>query len=620
MRRASRSPLPWLAGLLALYLLWPVAAIAGHLDAQSLRGLRAGPVLSALGVSAAAATVSAGLIALAGIPLGYVLAHTRSRWMRLVGVLVQLPIALPPLVSGILLLFVVGPYTFLGRLTGGTLTDSFWGIVLAQTFVASPFLVVAARSSFAALDPSLEGVAATLGHRTLSRFVRVSLPLAWAGIRAGLLLAWLRAFGEFGATVIVAYHPYSLPVFTYVQFGSAGLAATLPAVLWSLAAAFGLLLLGSWRTGHVRLAGHRARPLPAATPPGRLGASERLAIDVRRRLGDFTLAVSHQAASPHVVVLGPSGAGKSLTLRAVAGLDRPGEGTVRVGDRRLDGLPPEMRPIGYMPQEFGLFPHLTVWEHLRFPVGADAGRARFWLARLGLDGLEGRHPGELSGGQRQRVALARALCRDPSLLVLDEPFSSLDAPVKATLRRELRTLQRETGVSTLVVTHDPEEAALLGEELLILHGGRVLQAGATRDVFARPASPLVAEILGFANVRTGRLAAPGRIEADGIVVEAAGTALRPGGTVAWQVAPDQIALDEQGPLVATVLDVVHLGAEREILLGFGSGLRLTARDADGSGLTPGATCRVRIPATAVRVWDSDGAREAERLAAGSRPA
>src|SRR5208283_5377263 len=142
--------------------------------------------------------------------------------------------AMPPLAGGILLLFLVGPYTPLGRLTGGALTDSFTGVVLAQTFVAAPFLIVAARSAFAAVDPSLEGVAATLGHRPWARFWRVSLPVAWPGIRPGLFLAWVRAFGEFGATAMVAYHPYSLPVFTYVQFGSTGLADTLAPV--SLAA------------------------------------------------------------------------------------------------------------------------------------------------------------------------------------------------------------------------------------------------------------------------------------------------------------------------------------------------------------------------------------------------
>src|SRR6202035_2670693 len=121
--------------------------------------------------------------------------------------------------------------------------DSFAGIVLAEVFVAAPFLIIAARSAFASIDPVLEGVAATLGHGRLATFLKVSLPLAWPATRSGLLLAWLRGFGEFGATVMVAYHPYSLPVYTYVAFGSQGLPAMLPVLLPTLAIAIAVALL-----------------------------------------------------------------------------------------------------------------------------------------------------------------------------------------------------------------------------------------------------------------------------------------------------------------------------------------------------------------------------------------
>jgi ABC-type sulfate transport system permease component len=138
------------------------------------------------------ATISAALIAVFGIPLAYTLARSHGRIAAAVGVLVQLPLALPPLMSGILLVYLVGPYSTVGGWFDGRLIDSLAGVVIAQTFVASPFLVVAARSAFAALDPALEEVAATLGHRGLARFALVSLPAAGAGVRAGLLLSWLR--------------------------------------------------------------------------------------------------------------------------------------------------------------------------------------------------------------------------------------------------------------------------------------------------------------------------------------------------------------------------------------------------------------------------------------------
>ena len=202
-------------------------------------------------------------------------AGSGPRRAALLGFLVQLPLALPPLASGMLLLFLVGYATPLGRLTGGALTDSFAGIVLAEVFVAAPFLIIAARSAFAAIDPVLEDVAATLGRGPLYVFFRVSLPIAWPAILSGLLLAWLRAFGEFGATVMVAYHPYSLPVYTYVAFGSQGLPAMLPVLLPTLA-----LALADHGAQHAcrqpddaqrdrRCRGSRQRSLPPARPTRR---------------------------------------------------------------------------------------------------------------------------------------------------------------------------------------------------------------------------------------------------------------------------------------------------------------------------------------------------------------
>ncbi len=262
-----RGPLPWLAALLGAYLLAPVLALAARLGPRTWADLHSPALWSALRVSATAATVSSILIAFGGIPLAYLLARARGWRSDILGVAVQLPLALPPLVGGILLLFLIGPYTVIGRTFGGALTDSFVGIVLAQTFVAAPFLIVAARSAFAAVDPSLEAVAATLGDRPLARFLRVSLPLAWPGVRAGLLLAWLRAFGEFGATLMVAYHPYSLPVYTYVQFGGTGLPATIAPVVVALLAAFLFLSLSALAGG--RPLPSRPRRAPTGTAPGR---------------------------------------------------------------------------------------------------------------------------------------------------------------------------------------------------------------------------------------------------------------------------------------------------------------------------------------------------------------
>ena len=253
---ARPAPLPWLAGLLAFYLIAPFIAGAQQAGFADWRSVDARALLDASVVSFASATTATFVIALGGIPLGYLLARIPGRAMAVLGFVVQLPLALPPLASGVLLLFLVGYSAPLGRLAGGALTDLFAGIVLAEVFVAAPFLIIAARSAFASIDPALEGVAATLGRGPLDTFLRVSMPIAWPSILSGLLLAWLRAFGEFGATVMVAYHPYSLPVYTYVAFGAQGLPAMLPVLLPTLAVAVAIMALSGARAGRRRLA-HR---------------------------------------------------------------------------------------------------------------------------------------------------------------------------------------------------------------------------------------------------------------------------------------------------------------------------------------------------------------------------
>jgi molybdate transport system permease protein len=244
---AARSPLTWLGALLALYLVVPLVGLVFRLQGTPQRGFHVPGLGAALATSVETATISTAIIGFFGIPLAYALVRHRGRVANLVGIAVQLPLALPPVMSGILLIYLVGPYTLLGRAFGGRLTDSLAGVVLAQTFVAAPFLIVAARSAFANVEPALVDVAATLGRGEWSRFCRVSLPLAASGIGAGLLLAWLRAFGEFGATVIVAYHPYTLPVFTYVQFSGTGLPDTIAPTTLAVVTACIVLGLAQWR-------------------------------------------------------------------------------------------------------------------------------------------------------------------------------------------------------------------------------------------------------------------------------------------------------------------------------------------------------------------------------------
>lgn len=616
MSRGIPGPVLLLAGLLAIYLVAPL--VAGLHEAQLTRfaAVDMAALLRASEVSIASATMASVLLALGGIPLGYVLARVRGRGMATLGFLVQLPLALPPLASGVLLLFLLGYDTPLGRLARNALTDSFAGIVLAETFVAAPFMIIAARSAFAALDPQLEDVAATLGRRPLEVFLRVSLPLARPALLSGWLLAWLRAFGEFGATVMVAYHPYSLPVYTYVTFGSQGLPAMLPVLLPTLTIAL-LVMIASGLFG-ARRARDDGRPgavlqsvVPLVTTPTALmrrsdgpatsvGPAS-LALSLHKQLGEFRLRIAWAPQASRLAILGPSGSGKSLTLRLIAGVERCDSGTLIAGGRSIFDLAPEARSLAYVPQSYGLFPHLDVAGQLRFPTGIDPEGLAYWVERLGLRGLERRLPATLSLGQQQRVALARALSRRAGLLLLDEPFSALDAPLRSGLREELLSLQREFSGTTIVVTHDPAEATLLADELLLLENGGVLQAGRTADVFRRPASETAARLLGARNPGRGVVVSSNGIGVGGgVVLEVAGPPLDGGRHVGWSFSPSDAHASASGEYQGLVCNTLAFGIERHLAIRVGDAL---VRISTGrTACVPGDSCRFDIDPDAIQVW------------------
>jgi molybdate transport system ATP-binding protein len=212
-------------------------------------------------------------------------------------------------------------------------------------------------------------------------------------------------------------------------------------------------------------------------------------------------------------LFGPSGSGKTTILRCLAGLDRPQQGHIRFGDEtwfdsaRQICLPPQRRNIGYLVQDYALFPHLTVERNIAYGLAdqSDARRVAEMIALLQLDGLERRYPRNLSGGQQQRVALARSLVRRPRMMLLDEPLSALDSPTRDQLRRELRRLLAELKIPAVLVTHDRAEAMLLGDFVVVLDAGRVVQSGAIHEVFQQPASPGVARITGVETVVPGRV-------------------------------------------------------------------------------------------------------------------
>ena len=205
-----------------------------------------------------------------------------------------------------------------------------------------------------------------------------------------------------------------------------------------------------------------------------------------------------------VAVLGASGSGKSTLLRIIAGFEAADAGRILIGGEDVSALPPQRRPCAMMFQSYALFPHLSVHENIAYGLRRagrySAARVGELLELVGLSGMDSRRPAQLSGGQQQRVALARALARKPPLLLLDEPLAALDAGLRTATGAELRRLQRETGTSFVMVTHDQQEALSLADQVAILHRGRVAQYGPPQQVYARPGTRFVAEFLGAANI------------------------------------------------------------------------------------------------------------------------
>jgi putative spermidine/putrescine transport system ATP-binding protein len=230
---------------------------------------------------------------------------------------------------------------------------------------------------------------------------------------------------------------------------------------------------------------------------------------VTKRYGTFAAADRVDlsvAQGEFVTILGPSGSGKTTLLSLIAGLNRPTAGRIFIGGRDVTEATAQERNIGLVFQSYALFPHMTVLDNVRFPLGvrkvfgAEAERrAREALKLVRLDGLEGRRPAQLSGGQQQRVALARAIVFRPDILLLDEPLGALDRKLREELQVELKQLQRRLGVTTLLVTHDQEEALSLSDRIMILDKGRTQQVAAPSEAYLKPANRFVAEFLGIAN-------------------------------------------------------------------------------------------------------------------------
>jgi iron(III) transport system ATP-binding protein len=262
-------------------------------------------------------------------------------------------------------------------------------------------------------------------------------------------------------------------------------------------------------------------------------------------LGDITLDV---AEGEFVCFLGPSGCGKTTLLRAIAGLEPQTAGSILQRGRDISRLPPAQRDFGIVFQSYALFPNLTVADNVGYGLvsrrdgrAAVAVRVRELLALVGLADSAAKYPAQLSGGQQQRVALARALATSPGLLLLDEPLSALDARVRLRLRHEIKALQRRLGVTTIMVTHDQEEALTMADRMVVMNHGAIEQVGTPQDIYRQPASAFVADFVGSMTFLSGILQTGEAVLVDGVAVRCPRQdGLAPGSAVQVCIRPEDV--------------------------------------------------------------------------------
>jgi iron(III) transport system ATP-binding protein len=343
-----------------------------------------------------------------------------------------------------------------------------------------------------------------------------------------------------------------------------------------------------------------------------------------KKFGDFT-ALNDVSLAIHkgelVCFLGPSGCGKTTLLRIIAGLEVQSSGTILQNGRDISRLPPMMRDYGIVFQSYALFPNLTIYANVayglvnrRLPKNTIRERVAELLTLIGLPDSGAKYPGQLSGGQQQRIALARALATSPGLLLLDEPLSALDAQVRVRLRGEIRHLQQRLGVTTILVTHDQEEALSIADRVVVMNQGVIDQVGTPMEIYRQPASPFVADFVG----KTNMLAAIVRgdeLEIGDVRLQTDGTPVnfRSGAAVTVFLRPEDVVVSNAGDaapgsFAGRIENIEFLGAMCRLGIrvdGIASQLVIadfSPRDMETFHIERGRPVRVSLPGASIRIF------------------
>ncbi|MEG3894086.1 MULTISPECIES: molybdate ABC transporter permease subunit [unclassified Microcoleus] len=497
--------------------------------------------ISPLWISLKSSTIATFLTFFLGIAAARWMLSTRIRGKALIEGIFISPLVLPPTVVGFLLLMLFGRNGAIGQFLlqfDFTIIFTWQAAAITATVVSFPLMYKTALGAFEQIDANLLNAARTLGASEWQVFWRIMLPLAWPGILAGTILAFARALGEFGATLMLAGNipgqTQTIPMAIYfaVEAGDMRQAGIWVLIILSLSLSV-LTAVNFWTdlqrispkpNSSQRLHSNLPKVASTCTTKPQKQPESGLCLNIFKPLSGFALDVGFDIGPEVLGILGASGSGKSMTLRCIAGLETPSSGKMAVNGRVLFNsaqginVPSKDRRIGFLFQNYALFPHLTVAENIAFGLqhlseSEQKLRVKEQLISVQMSGLENRYPHELSGGQQQRVALARAIAPSPELLLLDEPFSALDTHLRSQLERELmQTLANYQGV-TLFVSHNLEEVYRVCKNLLVLAEGRPIAFDTKENIFDRPGNFTVAQLTGCKNFSAAKPIAETVVEA-----------------------------------------------------------------------------------------------------------
>jgi spermidine/putrescine ABC transporter ATP-binding subunit len=586
--------------------------------------------MEALGTSVRVAVVVTVLASVLGTPAGMALARASFRGKELVRGLVLAPMIVPIMVLALGAYYVYAQYRLIGTPAA---------LILGHLVIAVPYVVLNVEAVMRTFDIRLERAARMLGANSWQTFTRVVFPLIRAGVFAGALFAFITSFDE----VVIALFlsgttAITLPKEMFARISQDELNPVVGAIATLQIAMSFVLLAGTevLRGRGLRLFARReadARGAGAARGDGRsrTGAvggedrrrgsaldlhGERLRlVELRKEFGSVVavdgVGLDVQAGE-FLTLLGPSGSGKTTILNLVAGFEQPTQGEIFIGETPITRVAPNQRNIGMVFQDYALFPHMTVFENIAFPLrlrrtpeAEIAERVDAILEIVQLSGLGHRMPRQLSGGQQQRVALARALIFHPPLLLMDEPFGALDKNLREALQIELRHLQRRFGITVLFVTHDQDEAMTMSDRIAVIDGGRLQQVGAPDELYERPANEFVANFVGESNMLQAEVVAAG---SDGVRVRTGGGSelraaatgeRRAGDRVRVLVRPEALSLSIDGTpgpgVPGLVEEAIYLGGFRRYIVRVNDREVLVVKVPNAAGtIAPAVGARVHV--------------------------